>query len=94
MDTEARNGLTVHSSDRRVVGGVVGIFRDGVLAGRLRVEGEYSVLPYNGRLQERIAVYAIPPDAVHEHRGRLVLGVTFQQARGRWLVHVREPQRL
>jgi hypothetical protein len=77
-----------------MVGVVVGVFRHGVLAGRLRVEGEYSVLPYKGRLQERIAVYAIPPCAVRECRGRLVLGVTFQQARGRWLVHVREPQGL
>jgi hypothetical protein len=84
-------GLTVRARDGTVVGVVVGVFAEGPLAGRLRVEGVYA--PGGGARGPRdgIAVYAIPRGAVVRRQcDSLLLGVTRTVARGRWLMHVRK----
>ena len=64
---------------------VVGVFAQGPLAGRLRVQGEYPRwTSWTGT-----TVYAIPRHAlVHGKQDSLVLNVTPTQARGAWLLHV------
>jgi hypothetical protein len=82
MDEEDWLGLTVRARDGTVVGVAVGVFAEGPLTGRLRVEGEFAT---------GIAVYAIPRRAVVRRQGdSLVLNVTLAIARGRWLMHIRQ----
>ena len=65
---------------------MVGVFAEGLLAVRLRVQGEYR--PRWSSWTDT-AVYAIPRSAVlrQGHDG-VVLNATAAQARGTWLVHV------
>ena len=89
MDEEDWLGLTVRARNGRVVGVVVGVFTEGPLAGRLRVEGAYARGARGPR--DGIAVYAIPCQAVVRRQGdSLLLGVTRSLTRGRWLMHVRQ----
>jgi hypothetical protein len=79
-------GLAVRTRDGTRLGVVVGVFAEGLLAGRLRVQGEYR---RRWASWTDTAVYAIPRAAVlRRRRGSLVLDATPPQARGRWLVHV------
>jgi hypothetical protein len=91
MDEEDWLGLTVRARDGRVVGVVVGVFAEGPLAGRLRVEGAYTPGGAARGPRDGIAVYAIPRRAVvRRQRDSLLLDVTLTVARGRWLMHVRQ----
>ena len=84
MDSDDWSGLTVRTRDGTVLGVVVGVFTEGLLAGRLRVQGHYH------RRWTDTAVYAIPRSAVWcRHQNSLVLDTTPVQARARWLMHVR-----
>jgi hypothetical protein len=84
-------GLTVRVRDGRTLGVVVGVFAEGLLAGRLRVQGAYVSLGHKGAPQDGIAVYAIPRQAVvHRLRATLVVDTTLAAARARWLMHVRQ----
>ena len=86
MDGEDWSGLTVRTRDGTVLGVVVGILTQGLLAGRLRVQGEYRPrwTPWTDT-----AVYAIPRSAVlRQGHDSVVLKATAAQARGAWLVHV------
>jgi hypothetical protein len=86
MDTEDWYGLTVRTRDGTVLGVVVGKFTEGLLAGRLRVQGEYR---RRWASWTDTAVYAIPRSAVLRRRQHsLVLDATPAQARGTWLMHV------
>jgi hypothetical protein len=68
---------------------VVGAFTEGLLAGRLLVQGHYARGGYRVGPQDNSAVYAIPPSAVLRRRqDSLVLDATPAQAWGTWLVHV------
>jgi hypothetical protein len=79
----------VRARDGRVVGVVVGVFAEGLLAGRLRVQGAYTSFRHQGGPRDGIAVYAIPRQAVVRHlRASLVLDTTLSAARARWLMHV------
>ena len=91
MDEEDWLGLTVRARDGREVGVVIGVFTEGPLAGRLRVEGAYTPGGAARGPREGIAVYAIPRRAVvRRQRDSLLLDVTLTVARGRWLMHVRQ----
>ena len=91
MDEEDWLGLTVRARDGTVLGVVVGVFAEGLLAGRLRVEGAYAPGGSAHGLRDGIGVYAIPRSAVaHRKRNSLLLDVTRSRARGRWLMHVRQ----
>jgi hypothetical protein len=91
MDEEDWLGLTVRARDGREVGAVVGVFTEGPLTGRLRVEGAYTPGGAARGPREGIAVYAIPRRAlVRRQRNSLLLDVTLTVARGRWLMHVRQ----
>ena len=91
MDEEDWLGLTVRARDGTVVGVVVGVFTEGPLAGRLRVEGAYIPGDAARGPQDDIAVYAIPRRAVvRRQRDSLLLDVTLTVARGRWLMHMRQ----
>ena len=86
MDREDWYGLTVRTREGTVLGVVVGVFAEGPLAGRLRVQGDYRRrwTSWTGT-----AVYAIPRSAVQRRRqDSLVLGATRAQARATWLMHV------
>ena len=86
MDTEDWYGLTVRTRDGTVLGIVVGVFAEGLLAGRLRVQGEYR---RRWASWTDTVVYAIPGSAVLRRRqDSLVLDATPAQARGTWLMHV------
>ena len=86
MDTEDWYGLTVRTRDGTVLGSVVGVFAEGLLAGRLRVQGEYR---RRWASWTDTAVYAIPGSAVLRRRQHsLVLDATSAHARGTWLMHV------
>jgi hypothetical protein len=63
MDSEDWHwyGLTVRTRDGTVVGVVVGVFAEGLLAGRLRVQGHYR---HRCTAWTETAVYAIPRSAV------------------------------
>jgi hypothetical protein len=65
------------------------MFAEGLLAGRLLVQGAYARGGCRAGPQDGIAVYAIPPQAVvrQRHDG-LVLDTTLSRARARWLMHV------
>ena len=86
---EAWHGLTVRTRDGTMLGVVVGVFADGPLAGRLRVEGDTALCGYPVGPHHGIAVYAIPRGAVVRRLpDSLVLHTTLSAARSRWLMHV------
>jgi hypothetical protein len=89
VNTQTWQGLSVRTRDGYVLGVVTGTFTDGVLAGRLRVEGREPRVDLTGGLPSDTRVYAVPCRAV---RGReqdsLMLDVSLGVARGRWLMHV------
>ena len=88
-DIEPWQGLTVRTREGHVVGRVVGVFADGPLAGRLRVQGAYAPADHKTGPQVGIAVFAIPRGAVlRRHQDSLVLGTSLSVARGRWLMYV------
>ena len=75
MDSEDWSGLTVRTHEGTVLGVVVGVFAEGPLAGRLRVQGNYALGGYRAGPQDGIAVYAIPRSAVVRRRqDSLLLG--------------------
>ena len=89
MGSDEVQGLTVRVRDGHTLGVVVGVFAQGPLAGRLRVEGNDVSLGRKRGPQDGIAVYAIPRSAVVRQRHEsLVLGTTLSRARARWLMHV------
>jgi hypothetical protein len=76
----------VRTRDGTVLGVVVGVFAEGLLAGRLRVEGDYR---RRWTSWTDTAVYAIPRSAVRRRRqDSLVLDAASAQARATWLMHV------
>ena len=86
MERENWDGLVVRTCDGTVLGVVVGVFAEGPLAGRLRVQGEYRRrwTSWTGT-----AVYAIPRRAVMRwQQHNLMLNATPAQVRGTWLMHV------
>jgi hypothetical protein len=86
MDSEDWSGLTVRTRDGTVLGVVVGVFAEGLLAGRLRVQGDYR---RRWTSWTDTAVYAIPGSAVLRRRPHsLVLDATPAHARGTWLMHL------
>jgi hypothetical protein len=86
MDSEDWSGLTVRTRDGAVLGVVVGVFTEVVLAGRLLVQGEYR---HRWVSRTETTVYAIPRSAVLRKRQEgLVLDATPARARDTWLVHV------
>jgi hypothetical protein len=86
MDNGAWHGLTVRACEGTVLGVVVGVFAEGLLTGRLRVQGDYR---RRWASCADTAVYAIPRSAVwRRHQDSLVLDTTPAQARTRWLMHV------
>ena len=89
MDIEEWQGLMVRTREGHVVGRVVGVFAEGLLAGRLRVHGNNALGRYPVGSRAGMAVYAIPRQAVvcrlHDS---LVLDTTRSVARSRWLMHV------
>ena len=90
MDEGNWLGLTVRARDGTVVGVVVGVFAEGPLAGRLRVEGAYTPGAAARGPRDGTAVYAIPRRAVVRwQRDSLLLDVTLSVARGRWLMHIK-----
>jgi hypothetical protein len=79
-------GLPVRTRDGTALGVVVGVFAEGLLAGRLRVQGDYR---HRWTPWTDTAVYAIPRSAVwRRHQESLVLDMTLVQARARWLMYV------
>jgi hypothetical protein len=94
MSSDGVEGLTVRGCDGRRIGVVVGVFTDGPLVGRLRVQGDDVPRHHKRGAQDGIAVYAIPRRAVARRLGDcLVLDVTPSTARGRWLMHILRPQK-
>ena len=86
MNSDALQGFTVCTREGTVLGVVVGVFAEGLLAGRLRVQGEYR--PRWSSWTDT-AIYAIPRSAVlRQGHNSVVLNATAAQARGTWLVHV------
>ena len=85
MNGEDWYGQAVRTRDGTMLGGVVGVFTEGALAGRLWVHRDHC--RWTG--WAGTAVYAIPchaPARGMEHS--LVLNATPAQARGAWLMHV------
>jgi hypothetical protein len=81
--------LTVRVCNGCMIGVVVGVFTDGPLVGRLRVQGDDAPRHHKRGAQDGIAVYAIPRRSVARRLGDcLVLDVPLSTARGRWLMHV------
>jgi hypothetical protein len=88
MDGEDEDwcGLVVRTRDGTRLGVVVGVFTQGPLTGRLRVQGDCR---HRWASWTDTAVYAIPRSAVLRRRqDSLVLDATPAQARGTWLMHV------
>ena len=67
-DIEAWHGLTVRTLEGHVIGRVVGVFAEGPLAGRLRVQGAYVLADHKTEPLVGTAVYAIPRAAVVRRR--------------------------
>ena len=89
MEGEDWSGLTVRTREGAVLGIVVGVFAEGPLVGRLRVQGDGTLGRYRAGPQDGIAVYAIPRQAVvRQQHERLVLDTTLSAARSRWLMHM------
>jgi hypothetical protein len=79
----------VRTRDGAVLGGVVGVFIEGLLAGRLLVQGDYALAGDRTGPQPGRAVYAIPLRAVKRQlHDSLVLRTTLSAARARWLMCV------
>jgi hypothetical protein len=94
MDGEDWQGLTVRVHDGAALGVVVGEFPDGLLAGRMRVEGKHARGRQERGLGDGVDVYAIPRRAVvRRQQDSLVLDTTFARARSRWLMHIVPPWR-
>jgi hypothetical protein len=88
-DIEAWQGLTVRTREGHVVGKVVGVFAEGPLAGRLRVQGAYVLAAHKTGPLVGTAVFAIPRSAMlRRHQDSLELGTSLHAARARWLMHV------
>jgi hypothetical protein len=88
-DIEAWQGLPVRTRAGHVVGRVVGVFAEGPLAGRLRVQGAYVLAAQKTRPRVGTAVYAIPRGAlVRRHQDSLELGMSLRAVRARWLMYV------
>jgi hypothetical protein len=86
---EAWHGLPVRTREGHVVGRVVGVFAEGPLAGRLRVQGAYVLAAHKSGPRVGTAVYAIPRGAVvRRHQDNLDLGTSLGTTRARWLMHV------
>jgi hypothetical protein len=82
-------GLPVHTRDGAVLGSVVGVLVDGLLAGRLLVQGDYALGSCRAGPQPGRAVYAIPLQAVkRQFHDSLVLCTTLSTVRARWLMYV------
>src|SRR2546423_13074918 len=82
-------GLTVRMRDGTVLGVVVGVFAEGLLAGRLRVHGDYALGDYRAGPRDGMAVYAIPRGAgLRPHQDSPVLGTSPSAARAPRLMHV------
>ena len=89
MDSEDWSGLTVRTREGTVLGVVVGVFTEGLLAGRLRVQGNDAYRGQRAGPQDGVAVYAIPRSAVvRRRRDSLLLGAPQRRARATWLMHV------
>ena len=89
MDSEDWSGLTVRTREGTVLGVVVGVFTEGLLAGRLRVQGNDADRGQRAGPQDGVAVYAIPRSAVVRRRqDSLLLGAPQSRARATWLMHV------
>jgi hypothetical protein len=79
----------VRVRDGQTLGVVVGVFAEGPLAGRLRVQGAYVLGRYPAGPQHGSAVYAIPRQAVVcQLHVSLVLDTTRRAARAHRLMHV------
>ena len=88
-DIEAWHGLTVRTLEGHVIGRVVGVFAEGPLAGRLRVQGAYVLADHKTEPLVGTAVYAIPRAAVvRRSQDSLELDTSLSAARGRWLMHI------
>jgi hypothetical protein len=88
-DVEVWHGLPVRTREGHVVGRVVGVFAEGPLAGRLRVQGAYVLATHKGGPLVGTAVFAIPQGAVvRRHQDSLELGTSLGTTRARWLMHV------
>ena len=86
MDSEDWYGLTVRTRDGAVLGVVVGVFAEGLLAGRLRVQGDYR---RRWTSWTDTAVYAIPRSAVlRKGQDSLLLCAPLRRAHDTWLMHV------
>jgi hypothetical protein len=88
-DIEAWHGLTVRIREGHVVGRMGGVFADGPLTGRLRVQAAYVLAAHKTGPLVGTAVFAIPRGAlVRRHQDSLELGTSLHAARARWLMHV------
>jgi hypothetical protein len=92
LSGEEWQGLSVRVRDGAVLGVVVGVFADGPLAGRLRVEGAHAQGWRVRGPRDGVAVYAIPRRAVARRQDNLLLDTTLARARGCWLMHIVQPQ--
>ena len=89
MDEEDWQGLTVRARDGTALGVVAGVYAQGPLAGRLRVEGAYVPGPRAPTWPAGTAVYAIPRARLRREQDSLVVDATPSQAWARYLMHVR-----
>ena len=88
-DIAAWHGLPVRTREGHVVGRVVGVFADGPLAGRLRVQGACALATHRIGPKVGTVVYAIPHGAVVRRlQDSLELGTSLRVARARWLMYV------
>jgi hypothetical protein len=89
MSSDGLEGLTVRVRDGQTLGVVVGVFAEGPLAGRLRVQGDNALGRFPAGPQHGSAVYAIPRQAVVcQLHDSLVLDTTRRAARAHWLMHI------
>jgi hypothetical protein len=89
MNGEEWQGLTVRTYHGMVPGVVVGVFAEGPLAGRLRVQGELASRRHPAWVLTGTLVFGIPRHVVaHRTRHSLVLNVTLAKARTCWFGHV------
>jgi hypothetical protein len=89
MASEDWSGLTVRTRDGAVLGSLVGVFVEGLLAGRMLVQGDYALGGCRAGPRPGRAIYAIPRQAVKRQlHDSLVLRTTLSAARALWLMHV------
>jgi hypothetical protein len=87
MDTEDWCGLVVRTRARLPFGVVIGVFKDGPHAGRLRVHGPYRFGSGTQAEWQGTLVDAIPKEALRRtRRGGLRLRMEAMAARAAWLV--------